>query len=269
LACGLLCFLPDSQEELSAKRVFFAGIVWGIAALTTPVVLATVGAISLCVMYWSRANRLSVVSVLILGSALTVVPWIVRDFYVYDRLVIVEPRVVEQLPPMRNTEGVQGKKIEAILTHPRVFAERYASEFKRFWRLYPERLVMDWPTVREKLHEADQRIVKDTIFTKNDLVILVNILSTGPLFLFAIIGTAAMLLQEKRRRDLSLLWAIILSFAAVYSIFYAKTRYRIPVEPYIIILSAYGLVETWRLVAAYFAYGGSRVEAKKQVEAKV
>jgi 4-amino-4-deoxy-L-arabinose transferase-like glycosyltransferase len=266
LACGLLCFLPDTQQELSAKRVFLAGIVWGIAAITTPVVLATVGAISLWVMYWSRTNRLLLVSVLFLGSALTVVPWIIRDFYVYDRLVVVEPRVVEHLPHMDKTQNnVPENKIEAILKHPRAFAERYAREFKRFWLPYPERLVMDWPTVREKAHESDGRIVKDTIFTTNILINAVGILSTGPLFLFAIIGTAAMWFQREQRRDLALLWVIILSFAAVYSIFYAKMRYRIPVEPYIIILSAYGIKKTWDLVAARFACG--QVKAKVKFEA--
>ena len=271
LACGLLCFVPDSQQELSAKRVFFAGIVWGIAALTTPVVLATVGAISLWVMCWSRANRLLLVAVLFLGLALTVVPWIIRDFYVYDRLVVVEPRVVEHLPQMDKTKNnVPENKIEAILKHPRVFAERYAREFKRFWLPYPERLVMDWPTVREKAHERDRRIVKDTIFTKNILINAVGILTTGPLFLFAIIGTAAMWFQREQRRDLALLLAIILSFPAVYSIFYAKMRYRIPVEPYIIILSAYGIKKTWDvLLLKKFDVRGSKFEVEVKAEAMV
>jgi 4-amino-4-deoxy-L-arabinose transferase-like glycosyltransferase len=268
LASGLLCFLPESQQELSAKRVFLAGVLWGLAALTKPTVLVTSAALSLWTMYWGRRNRVQCVSLLLLGVALTVVPWIIRDFYVYDRLVIVEPRVVQQLPSIDQTkESVPEKKIKAILDRPRVFAERYVREFKRFWQLYPERLVMDWPTVREKFHEADGRIVKDTIFTKNDLVLLVNILSTGPLFLFAVIGTAAMSLQQKRRRDLLLLWAIILSFAAVYSIFYAKTRYRIPVEPYIIILSAYGIKKTWDVLVERFARR-EQIEAKRQIQEK-
>jgi 4-amino-4-deoxy-L-arabinose transferase-like glycosyltransferase len=257
LACGLLCFLPYSDQKLSPKRVFVAGVVWGLAALTTPVVIATIGAVSIWMMCWGRGNRVLLVALLLLGSALTVVPWIIRDFYVYDRLVVVEPRVVEHLPHMadKTQNNVPEKKIEAILKHPRVFAERYAREFKRFWLPYPERLVMDWPTVREKAHESDGRIVKDTVFTKNILINAVGIFSTGPLFLFAIIGTAAMWFQREQRRDLALLWAIILSFAAVYSIFYAKMRYRIPVEPYIIILSAYGIKKTWDLVAARFASG--------------
>ena len=65
-------------------------------------------------------------------------------------------------------------------------------------------------------------------------------------------GTAAMYFLRERRRDLLLLWSVILSFAVGYSAFYAKTRYRIPIEPYIVILSAYGLRHSWLLVAARF-----------------
>jgi hypothetical protein len=88
-------------------------------------------------------------------------------------------------------------------------------------------------------------------------------LSTGPLFIFAIIGTVAMCLEPARRHYLVLLWAIILSFAAVYSLFYAKTRYRIPIEPYITILSAYGLRKTWLLVAAHFAHRSKVQDGEK------
>jgi 4-amino-4-deoxy-L-arabinose transferase-like glycosyltransferase len=254
LACGVLCFFPESHKELSPKRVFLAGVLWGLAALTKPVVLATIGAVSLWVMCQSHIKRFSLIFFLFLGSAITVVPWMVRDFYVYDRLVMVEPRVIAHLPRIASDKNkVQDRKIEAILNHPGVFAKHFGSEFLHFWRLYPQRITMDWPTFREAMHAADRRVVKETVFGGNNLTKTVSILSTGPLFFFAIIGTAAMWLERERRRDLALLWATILSFAVVYSIFFAKLRYRIPIEPYIIILSAYGIKKTWDVVVERFA----------------
>ena len=116
---------------------------------------------------------------------------------------------------------------------------------------------MDRQRYREQWHEKDQRVVKDTILTANNLINAVSVLSTGPLFLFAIIGTLAMCVEQKRRRDVSLLWALILSFAVIYSIFVTRTRYRIPIEPYITILSAYGLKMAWSMVAARFEFGES------------
>ncbi|MGB7951774.1 MAG: hypothetical protein WCH75_29150, partial [Candidatus Binatia bacterium] len=90
--------------------------------------------------------------------------------------------------------------------------------------------------------------VKETIFGPNQLIYLVSIMSTVPLFIFGLIGTIAMGLQKEKRRELSMLWMIILSFALAYSFFFTQMRYRIPIEPYIIILSAYGLAYTWRML---------------------
>ena len=47
--------------------------------------------------------------------------------------------------------------------------------------------------------------------------------------------------EKNLRRELSLLWIMALSFAVGYAFFNGKIRYRVPVEPYLIILSAYGI----------------------------
>jgi 4-amino-4-deoxy-L-arabinose transferase-like glycosyltransferase len=269
LACGLLCFLPDEQQEFSPKRLFAAGVIWGLAALTIPVVLATIGMIGLWLIYWGRVNRLRLLSPLFLGAALVVLPWTLRDFYVYRRVVIVEPRAVQHLPRMRSADPeLRDRRVEAILNYPVEFAGRFGRKFVHFWKPTPDRMAMDSPEYREQWHAKDQRVVKDTIFGANDLINAVSVLSTGPLFLFAIIGTFAMCVEQKRRRDVSLLWALILSFAVIYSMFVTRTRYRIPIEPYITILSAYGLKMAWSMVAVRFGFGAprhsDRLESPKQ-----
>jgi len=268
LACGVLCLLPYPQQELSPKGVFLAGVLWGLAALIVPIVLVIIGATSLWLIWRGQVKRLVLVSLLFLGSALTIVPWTIRDFYVYDQIVAVEPRVVQHLPRMLIApENVRENKVDAILEHPGLFAAHFGSEFLHFWRLSPDRIQMDNQSYREKEHEKDGRVIKKTIFSTGNLINAVSILSTGPLFFFAIIGTAAMWFQHERRRELWLLWATILSVAVGYSIFYTKTRYRIPIEPYIVILSAYGLRETWLALARRLTYGMAPVKAEVKVEA--
>jgi 4-amino-4-deoxy-L-arabinose transferase-like glycosyltransferase len=263
LAWGVLCFLPYSHEEVSPKRVVLAGMLWGLAALTIPVVLATIAAISLWLMAWGRANRLRLVSLLCFCSALVVVPWIIRDYYKYGQIVLLEPRTVQVLPQVFADLGLftittpsnapPENKLQAIMKYPAVYAPHMLREFVYFWKLYPDRMVMANPANREKFHELDSRIVKNTIFTTNNLITAVSILSNGPLFLFATLGTAAMWLKRERRRELTFLWATILSFAVTYSLFIGKARYRIPIEPYIAILSACGMKETWDLLVERFA----------------
>jgi 4-amino-4-deoxy-L-arabinose transferase-like glycosyltransferase len=262
LACGLLCFIPWPDQEPSPKRIFLAGIIWGLAALTVPAVIATLAMVSMWIICY-REKRVKLVSLLLVGVALTVIPWMIRDFYVYNRLVLIEPRIVAQLPRIDRTQkNVPERKLEAIRAHPSLFVARYTHEFLHFWQPYPDHLAMDSRKAREEAHEVDLRIVKETIFSQNNLVTFVNLLSTGPLFLFAIIGTVTMWLEPARRRYLALLWAIILSFAGVYSVFYAKTRYRIPIEPYVTILSAYGLRQAWLLFVKNLGYSKTKIKAE-------
>jgi hypothetical protein len=77
------------------------------------------------------------------------------------------------------------------------------------------------------------------------------------MFLFALIGTGAMWVHKDRRAQLSLFGATVLAFAITYSVFWSKTRYRVPIEPYILILSAYGL---WQVGCA-LAQWVSRTDA--------
>jgi CHASE2 domain-containing sensor protein len=105
---------------------------------------------------------------------------------------------------------------------------------------------------RDELHANDSRIVKETIYTDNRLINAVSILSTGPVFFFALLGTIAMWLRRDLRRPLSILWIIALSFAVGYGFFWGKMRYRLPVEPYVIILSAYGIHAAYAMISTRF-----------------
>jgi 4-amino-4-deoxy-L-arabinose transferase-like glycosyltransferase len=255
LACAVLCIITKRNQDLGLLRVLVGGSFFGVAVLTVPVALATVVVVSLWIIYWQPTRRLVLTGLLLLGVTLSFVPWTVRNFYVYDRFVVVEPRIVQHLPPidgaepaqdMRQAPGVQQApdKIGAILGNPRAFARRFARELSHFWELFPERIRMNRPGFRQEMHRADRRVVKETTFG-TPWTSLVSLLSEGPMFLFAIIGVAVMSFQKERRRDLSLLCGVILSFAFGYSLFWGKMRYRLPIEPYIVILCAYGLRCLW------------------------
>ena len=261
LACGVLSLLPSSQKELSTQRVFFAGLFWGVATLTIPIVLATLLATAVWLVLVGRTKQLVLALVLLVGAALTVVPWTIRDFYVYGKIVPVEPRVNEHLPRIRS--GADDVRDGVILKHPSRFVSHFVGEFLHFWKVYPDRITMDKPGFREQQHEKDGRVVKNTVFTGN-LIKAVSILTTGPIFVFAIVGTVAIWFQRQRRGDLLLLWAVILSFAVGYSAFYTKTRHRIPIEPYLVILSAYGLKRCWDLLGVRVLFGTTFRAGRKQ-----
>jgi len=253
LAGAVLCMLTEAGRELGPRRIFFDGVLFGLAALTKPVVLVTIAATALWIMYWKRAQRFSLAAVFLVGVALPLAPWTARNFSAHGGLVIVEPRFIENLSwieevpensPDDSTENVAVAKIEVINQYAVQFAIHFVTEFAQFWELYPQRIEMDDPRFRESMHQRDPRIVAKTVFG-TDWTDVISILSVGPMFLFALIGARTLWFQKEQRQALSLLGMTILSFAVGYSFFYAKTRYRFPVEPYIVILSAVGLHRVW------------------------
>jgi hypothetical protein len=148
--------------------------------------------------------------------------------------------------PATNQENTM---VNAILRYPELYAGHFRRSFVWFWELYPSRIRMSDQSYREKLHTKDPRIVTETIYTPNRFINAVSVLSTGPMFFFAFLGTAAMCLRRDMRRELTMLWVMVLSFAIGYAFFGGKMRYRIPVEPYLIILSAYGIHASYAVVS--------------------
>jgi 4-amino-4-deoxy-L-arabinose transferase-like glycosyltransferase len=253
LACGVCCLLPAMHEELSAKGVFSGGLVFGLAALTIPVVLLTIVIAAGWVFYWARHSRLFLASLLFLGSAVSVVPWTVREFLVYGQLVPVQRDFEQYLPKIVSPETKpRDDGVNTMLLQLEPYAVHFGRNFVEFWELYPSRIIMADQDRRDKLHAKDSRLIKETIYNPNRLINAISILSEGPIFLFALLGTVAMWLRRDLRRELSMLWTMVLSFAIGYALFVGKIRYRVPVEPYLIILSAYGIRAAYTMIPARF-----------------
>ena len=268
LALGVSLVLPSPNEEFRANRVFLGGLSYGFAALTIPVALLSIIAVAGWVFYYARRSRLWFASLFLLGSALTIVPWTARNYAVHGRLILVQPNVERHLPRIRTAENPDpDNKVKTIVRRPDLFALQFGRNFVRFWELYPDRVKMSNPEYRERLHAKHSRVVKETIYNSNRLINAISILSTAPLFFFAVIGAAAMWLTRYLWRELSMLWITVLSFAVGYAFFVGRIRYRIPVDPYIIILSAYGIQSVYSKVAARFdllSFGRKKIETSEQ-----
>lgn len=251
LACAVWCMLPGPAEELSRKGVFSGGIFLGLAALTIPVTLLTIVFLAAWVFYWAGHSRLLLASLVLFGAALAIAPWTARHFVVHGKLVAIQANVDRHLPQIASKGDQSDDRLKGIMQRPDRFAMHFGKQFLNFWELYPERIQMSRPGHRANWNRRDSRVVTSTLYNPNRLIYVISIMSTGPVFFFAVVGTGAMWFRPELRRQLSLLWIMILSFAVGYAFFVGRIRYRIPVEPYIIILSAYGLVSVWYALRTY------------------
>jgi hypothetical protein len=119
--------------------------------------------------------------------------------------------------------GFVGNTLGIITNDPRSFFSHYFSEFFHFWKLYPDRVT-----------------------TKNEFtdwkMTFISVVSFGPILLLGFIGVIT---SFSRWQKTSLLILTIMSFALGYSFFHPQVRYRIPIEPYLIIFAAYGFYVMW------------------------
>ncbi|HUT32708.1 MAG TPA: glycosyltransferase family 39 protein [Planctomycetota bacterium] len=112
-----------------------------------------------------------------------------------------------------------------VRSHPGRFLRLAAAKFVRFWRL--------WPHASEPSVGVVAAAVAGATFT--------------PVLLLALWGAVA---ARRRWRDLLLLYLLFLYCTLLHVTLMAITRYRLPLEPFLIVLAAYGLVELWKLRAS-------------------
>jgi hypothetical protein len=199
------------------------------------------------------------------------VPWTLHNAVKHGEFVPVEARSLDELVPWAENataptiEGQRGQrqliqakgdstpvaqpsvdsKLVGMLTR---MAKRYPREFVSFFELYPTRVGYLNQSLRDKARrKKTERFVRYIPFG-SDLVMAISIFSVGSLYLFAVVGTASMWRGGEKRRELSLFVLLVMSFALSYAVSWGKIRYRVPVDPYIILLSAWGVVAVWNSV---------------------
>lgn len=142
-------------------------------------------------------------------------------------------------------QGFANHDVVAMFTR---MAKRYPGEFLSFFEIYPNRVGFLNQSHRDKARrKKTERFVRYIPFG-SDLVMSVSMLSVGSLYLFAAFGIVSMWRGKEKRRELSLFILLVLSFALSYAVSWGKIRYRVPVDPYIILLSAWGVVALWKQV---------------------
>lgn len=305
LACATLCLVSKPDDPGYTLKIGAAGLLLGLCALTKPIVLGSIAFVTFWLLVHKRPERWMLVCVFLLTSILALLPWTVRNYQIYGRLVPIESRglervvpwavkkggratgsdqvstsidnnTVQAIPKQENTgkiipkaspkvahtlpktnstqlhkttvtvppqtetenEAIFDAEIEAMLIG---MAKRFPREFVSFFELYPRRVGFLKQEQRERARRKNPELVRYIIFG-SDLVMSVSILSVGSLYLFALIGIQAMWRDKAHRRDLGLFFLLVMSFALGYATSWGKIRYRIPVDPYIIILSAWGIM---------------------------
>ena len=262
--------LLKTDESGSLWLAALAGGLAGLTALTIPALFFILPFWLLWLLFKpgsSFLRRLATVSLFMVIFALTLVPWTVRNYHVYGRLTLVRPVANTVLPDLDNLEAQEQKiksgyrstteywkqhphgtdkdKISNMILHyvkNPVGTIRYVvRELGHFWALYPDRLDTMNPEYRKKIKQEDARMeVADSplwAWVKTGSILVMT-----PIFALALVG---LFRENPLSRKRLLLLLTISGLSLGYSMLLAEVRYRIPIEPYVLMFTASGLVFLW------------------------
>lgn len=234
-------------KDFSIKWTIMCGMVLGLSLLTRPVLVFFPAIIVFWVLSIRKLGLLETtykLSIMFLLTSLLLTPWVIRNYRIFNAFVPFNTSgghdfYVSNYPKGDGTASILNedvikfiqetndaypdeiernryyykKAIENIRNDPVSFIKLIAKKLGRFWALYPHT-------------------------SKRDII--VSLLSFGVMVPFFIYG---MIYSIFMKRESLIFFVIILYNTLFYSIlFYGSTRFRFPLEPYIIIYGALGLV---------------------------
>lgn len=253
------------QGDRNGKTVYLAagGVFAGLAMLTVASFFFIAPFWAIWLLASKGKQRWSGLLVFVGVIALVLAPWTVRNYIHYGRLTLSQPLPHTALPNLQDraaqeqeiASGFQStvrhykdhptgtsedgllNTLRHYLLHPAATVRHMVQELGHFWALYPDRLDTAQPAYRARLHAKDRRMeVKGDYW---QWVKWPSILIMAPIFLLAVYGAVL-----SRRLDRRITWLWLLTFISLsvgYSMIYSEVRYRIPIEPLILIWTALGV----------------------------
>jgi 4-amino-4-deoxy-L-arabinose transferase-like glycosyltransferase len=260
IACVVLFSLGVRQSG-SGSRAVLAGVFAAGAVLVAPSILPTVLIIALWIAWHDASRRglgrLVPMLFILLPIALCVGAWSLRNYRALGKPVAVStnggfnfwlgnhPDVTAETgnrmtPRMQRELGTVYARHKNEAERDSVLYEmgrRYISEDpKRFLRLWAAKSVNLWRLSPRPMTEVEPAGGKER---------LLSLLSYGLLLPFA----AAWLIGSVRSKaEARLILLMFIAFTATHAVFITKVRFRIPIDPYVIIYAAGGLIALFDFV---------------------
>ena len=246
----MVWMLIEGYRRQSLSWLAGAGILWGITALTRAVYLVYAPGIVLWLLLimpgWKR--RLAAIVATVVPCACILAPWSMRNTHVYGTFVLISALEGRELYRANNPEAIgidaiddrhfnetlsqrypkdqypnevvrsrlfQADAVRFIHENPLRFAQLCFIRFIQFWKLYSPRVPLS-----------------------HSLIVIVSFGVALPFFLMQ-----AIRLGWRRGPEMLLLF-IILCHTVFHTVYSSNARYRIPIEPLIIVMAIAGLCWT-------------------------
>ena len=254
LLLAVIFWLALTMEDRDGLKPWLEfGLLWGIAALNSTVLISFLPASGLWAWYHRAKRRKPSLSGIVLASVVfiaCVTPWTLRNYRTFGKFIFVRDNLGAELH-LGNNRGADGTWMQYLHPTQDVYAmRRYTSlgelgyiewrkrqaldyikaDYPRFVVLSLKRFVYFWagpPRLAEIWWLAE---VKNSLFLASSVL------------MFWGLGRA---LRHRKPGAWLLFWLILL-YPFIYYVVYPGQRYRHPIEPEITILGVYLLTEAGR-----------------------
>lgn len=241
----------ELQEWPGLKGWILLGAVWGVGALMNPSMLSFLPFCGLWIWYQRHQRQLRSLAGVALASMvffLCLSPWLVRNYNVFDRFVLIRDDFGQQFR-LGNGPGADGilmaylqpnldsEELERFRTMGELpYAEARKREAFAWIREHPSRFaavsfrrfVYYWAGVPKRADSALRAALKNILFLISSFLALWGLLHA----------------LRQRRPGGGLFALLVLSYPTVYYFVFPHARYRHPIEPELLILTVY-LIATW------------------------
>ncbi len=214
------------------------GISSGLAGLCRPTMQLYLPVAFINIAFAEEKLKLEIKKILyiLVFFSLTLSPWIIRNYIVFGKFIPGTtmggrvfwegnnpyseggpcryfPEEIEKLPEVERDTAYYRKTFEIIKENPSRFLWLLQNKFKRFWNVIPNASEFTKPIYR-----------------------IVSVFSFGIMLPFFILGFFITLKNKK----MWFIHSLIILFTVFHIIFLSSIRYRVPIEPFYIIIAVYG-----------------------------
>lgn len=274
MSCFFILFYLYSDR----RRVLYiltAGICLGLGILSVPTILLYVPLLLLWLVVQPifRDQLVKAPFVLLIGVMIPITPWTIRNYLAYDHFVLVNSAGgVEFWRANNETYYQHGKKAVVYVCQPPYQDTSFCREKKRVQNVFKTE---DLGSIEKELEKQRTYWLKGLSFIKDDparfLEItvykfaelwspfsnpvskgkgrfdkfrnLITLISYTPVLLLAIGGFVKSIGSWRR---LMPIYLYFVTFSMAYSIFLPSTRYRLPLDFFLIIFAAYMFFIIWQ-----------------------
>ncbi len=251
LLLAVILWLALSMEDREDVRPWlWFGLLWGIAALNSTVLLSFLPASGLWAWYRRAKRRKASLTGVVLASVIfiaCIAPWLVRNYRTFGKFIFIRDNFGAELR-LGNGPGANGTWMEYLHPAQDLYALRqYSSmdelayiaqrrqqavdyieaDYGRFAILCLKKFVYFWAGSPRPTQVWWLSQVKNSLFLASSVLMMWGL------------GRAL----RRRKPGAWLLFWLVLCYPAIYYVVYPSQRYRHPIEPEMAILAVYLLTE--------------------------